>query len=169
MNPVPTKFLNSQEILEDCSKTPLRIYHYFGRNVQKSPVGYKEVKIISHPGGRGALFRSHSFPFRYRSNFLKVYFFVIFSFRYRTFFSNRVFFQTYFQIYKLFVKICYLSNLLCTEVVFVSFRYISVFFLKFLKFFFFKISLNTEVSWTGPGRCGAIGQSYRRHSSEIKF
>ena len=53
--------------------------------------------------------------------------------------------------------------------VFVSFRYISVFFLKFLKFFFFKISLNTEVSWTGPGRCGAIGQSYRRHSSAIKL
>ena len=50
--------------------------------------------------------------------------------------------------------------------VFLSFRYISVFLLKFC---FFKFSLDTEVSWTGPGRCGAIGQSYRRHSSEIKL
>ena len=51
----PKKSKNSQEILEDCIKSPYfacihwTIYRYFGRNVKICPAGSHKVKIISHP------------------------------------------------------------------------------------------------------------------------
>ena len=85
--------------------------------------GLPRGKIISHCGGRGGLFRSCSFPFRYRSNFQKL---CLLLFK-GTEFWYKSLFQTYFLLGTVgFYQLVFFQVHKFFSTVF-SFRYRSIF------------------------------------------